>query len=311
MPTPQTPVQITKGLSLWLDEKRGSRQWQDIEADRIVVNGEFSVSLVIARCIETPTGLLRWNLHFDTSLAPDITIVARMDRANRAPFDFYLFPRIDMLSEKLRLGEDNALGLDAYRFDGLDLTVREGELFALLGTNGAGKTTALETIQGLRQPDGGAVTVLGLDIAADRAAAMSRCGVMLQETGYADELTVRETVGLLGALSGRDDDPDRLLDLAGLVGRRDVRVGQLSGGERQRVAVHRQQRVAFGGRVDRAQPGSGERSRRPRGRAGRADQRSRAGWMGVRADDRLDQGGRRLYRRGRKRRVAADPRQRR
>ena len=56
---------------------------------------------------------------------------------------------------------------------------------------------------------------------------------------------------------------------------------------------------------------SGERSRRSRSRAGRADQRSRAGWMGVRADDRLDQGGRRLYRRGRKRRVAADPRQRR
>lgn len=124
---------------------------------------------------------------------------------------------------------------DFVAVDGLDLTVREGELFALLGTNGAGKTTALETIQGLRQPDGGAVTVLGLDIAADRAAAMSRCGVMLQETGYADELTVRETVGLLGALSGRDDDPDRLLDLAGLVGRRDVRVGQLSGGERRRL----------------------------------------------------------------------------
>ena len=44
-----------------------------------------------------------------------------MDSANRAPFDYYLFPRIDMLSEKLRLGEDNALGLDAYRFDGLEL----------------------------------------------------------------------------------------------------------------------------------------------------------------------------------------------
>nr|WP_317892377.1 recombinase family protein [uncultured Sphingomonas sp.] len=99
----------------------GSDAWQDLEADRIVVNGEFSVSLVIARCIETPTGLLRWNLHFDTSLAPDITIVARMDRTNRAPFDFYLFPRIDMLSEKLRLGEENALALDAYRFDDLEL----------------------------------------------------------------------------------------------------------------------------------------------------------------------------------------------
>ena len=99
----------------------GSDAWQDIKTDRVIVNGEFSLSVVVARCVETPTGLLRWNLRFDTSLAPDITIVVRMDSANRAPLDYYLFPRIDMLSEKLRLGEDNALGLDAYRFDGLDL----------------------------------------------------------------------------------------------------------------------------------------------------------------------------------------------
>jgi hypothetical protein len=99
----------------------GSDAWQDLQTDRVIVNGEFSLSVVVARCVETPTGLLRWNLRFDTSLSPDITIVVRMDSANRAPFDYYLFPRIDMLSEKLRLGEENALALDAYRFDGLDL----------------------------------------------------------------------------------------------------------------------------------------------------------------------------------------------
>lgn len=99
----------------------GSDAWQDLQTDRVIVNGEFSLSVVVARCVETPTGLLRWNLRFDTSLLPDITIVVRMDSANRAPFDYYLFPRIDMLSEKLRLGEENALSLDAYRFDGLEL----------------------------------------------------------------------------------------------------------------------------------------------------------------------------------------------
>lgn len=99
----------------------GSAAWQDLQTDRVIVNGEFSLSVVVARCVETPTGLLRWNLRFDTSLAPDITIIVRMDSANRAPFDYYLFPRIDMLSEKLRLGEENALDLDAYRFDGLEL----------------------------------------------------------------------------------------------------------------------------------------------------------------------------------------------
>ena len=99
----------------------GSDAWQDLQTDRVIVNGEFSLSVVVARCVETATGLLRWHLRFDTSLAPDITIVVRMDSANRAPFDYYLFPRIDMLSEKLRLGEENTLGLDAYRFDGLEL----------------------------------------------------------------------------------------------------------------------------------------------------------------------------------------------
>jgi len=98
----------------------GSDAWQDLQTDRVTVNGEFSLSVVVARCFETATGLLRWRPRFDTSLAPDITIVVRMDRANRAPLDYYLFPRIDMLSEKLRLMEDNALGLDAYRFDDLD-----------------------------------------------------------------------------------------------------------------------------------------------------------------------------------------------
>ncbi len=99
----------------------GSDAWQDLQTDRVNVNGEFNLSVVVARCFETPTGLLRWKLRFETSLAPDITIVVRMDRANRVPLDYYLFPRIDMLSEKLRLMEDNALGLDAYRFDDLDL----------------------------------------------------------------------------------------------------------------------------------------------------------------------------------------------
>ncbi len=99
----------------------GSDAWQDLQTDRVIVNGEFSLSVVVARCIKTPTGLLHWKLRFDTSLAPDITVVVRMDSANRAPIDYYLFPRIDILSEKLRLAEDNSFGLDAYRFDGLDL----------------------------------------------------------------------------------------------------------------------------------------------------------------------------------------------
>jgi len=99
----------------------GSDAWQDLETDQIIVNSDFSLSVVVARCFQTSMGLLRWKVRFDTSLMPDITVVARMDSLNRAPLDFYLFPRIDRISEKLRLSEDNSFGLDAYRFDDLDL----------------------------------------------------------------------------------------------------------------------------------------------------------------------------------------------
>lgn len=102
-------------------EAGGSLALPEDETDRVIVNDEFSISVVIARCFETPTGLLRWKLRFDSSLAPDITVVVRMDRTNRAPFDYYLFPRLETLADKLRLGEDNTLALDAYRFDDLDL----------------------------------------------------------------------------------------------------------------------------------------------------------------------------------------------
>ncbi|WP_037507754.1 recombinase family protein [Sphingobium indicum] len=87
---------------------------------QVHVNGEISVSVIIVRCMSTPTGLLRWKLRFDTSLAPDITVVVRMNQTNRLPLDYYLFPRLDIVSERLKLAEENGLSLDAYRFDDLD-----------------------------------------------------------------------------------------------------------------------------------------------------------------------------------------------
>ena len=51
---------------------------------------------------------------------PDITLVVRMDASNRQPFDYYLFPSLDVAAERVRLAEDNDLLLDAYRFDALD-----------------------------------------------------------------------------------------------------------------------------------------------------------------------------------------------
>lgn len=99
----------------------GGTVHRDEATDLLEVNGEFSVSVVIARCRETPAGALRWRLRFDSGLDPDITVAVRMDLRNRRPLDFYLFPKIDVASTQIRLAEENGLSLDAYCFETLDL----------------------------------------------------------------------------------------------------------------------------------------------------------------------------------------------
>lgn len=113
---PEMVEDIVAGLS-----QVGATVRRAEQTDLIEVNDEFSLSVVIARCKETPTGALRWRLRFDTGLDPDITIAVRMDIRNRRPLDFYLFPRIDVASAQIRLAEENGLSLDAYRFETLDV----------------------------------------------------------------------------------------------------------------------------------------------------------------------------------------------
>ncbi|GAB2733105.1 ABC transporter ATP-binding protein [Streptomyces bullii] len=124
-------------------------------------------------------------------------------------------------------------GFEAVR--GIGFAVRRGEIFALLGTNGAGKTSTVELLEGLAPPAGGRVRVLGHDPYADRAAVRPRTGVMLQEGGFPSELTVAETTRMwAGCVSGARP-PQEALRLVGLVEKADVRVKQLSGGERRRL----------------------------------------------------------------------------
>ncbi|MFE5240155.1 MULTISPECIES: ABC transporter ATP-binding protein [unclassified Streptomyces] len=124
-------------------------------------------------------------------------------------------------------------GFDAVR--GIDFTVARGELFALLGTNGAGKTSTLEILEGQATPTGGSVRVLGHDPFRERASVRHRIGVMLQEGGFPTELTVLETVRMWAGCTTGARPADEALALTSLTGRRDVRVKQLSGGERRRL----------------------------------------------------------------------------
>jgi len=116
----------------------------------------------------------------------------------------------------------------------LSFQVERRELYALLGTNGAGKTSTLETVEGHRTPTSGAVRVFGKN-PRDRAAVRPRMGIMLQESGFSPDLTVRETVGLVGRLTERSDDVGRVLGVVDLTRKATTKVGQLSGGEKRRL----------------------------------------------------------------------------
>lgn len=93
---------------------------RDPTTDLLTVNGEFTASLVIARCKPTPAGTHRWRIRFDASLQPDITVVVRMDPENQRAFDYYVFPAIDFSAKALPTLEDNGFTLDAYRADSLN-----------------------------------------------------------------------------------------------------------------------------------------------------------------------------------------------
>ncbi len=98
----------------------GGEVIRDDKTDILRINSEFSVSLVISRCLQTDAGAYRWNIRMDAGLMPDITVAARMDGANRRALDYYLLPTIDMTETNLRIAEDNGIFLDAYRFDSLE-----------------------------------------------------------------------------------------------------------------------------------------------------------------------------------------------
>ncbi|WP_448641448.1 ABC transporter ATP-binding protein [Geodermatophilus sp. URMC 63] len=118
---------------------------------------------------------------------------------------------------------------------GVSFEVRPGEVFALLGVNGAGKTSALEVVEGLAAASGGTVRVLGSDPRRERSAVRPHLGVVLQASGLPGDLTVAETVRTWAGTLTAPRPAGEALAQVGLTGRADVRVRSLSGGERRRL----------------------------------------------------------------------------
>ncbi|MGI5399395.1 ATP-binding cassette domain-containing protein [Streptomyces sp. CA-135486] len=129
-------------------------------------------------------------------------------------------------------GAAKAFG-DVHAVDGIDLAIRRGETVALLGRNGAGKSTAISLMLGLNEPDAGRVEILG--VAPEQAVVAGRVGAMLQDGRPIPRVTVRELVTFVARAYPRPLPVAEALALAGLSELADRRADRLSGGQIQRV----------------------------------------------------------------------------
>lgn len=126
--------------------------------------------------------------------------------------------------------------------DGLDLEIRRGELYALLGVNGAGKTTAIRLLTGLTRPTSGDALVGGYSITKEREQVKRRIGVAPQETAIAPNLTVKENLELICGIYGfsKAKTASKIEELTGQFSLDSVlmrRAGKLSGGWQRRVSI--------------------------------------------------------------------------
>jgi ABC-2 type transport system ATP-binding protein len=137
---------------------------------------------------------------------------------------------VDLQDVVVRYGETTAV-------DGVSLRMCRGRVLALLGHNGAGKTSLLQVCEGFRSPDGGQARVLGLDPIADHDALMPRLGIMLQSGGVYPWATTGEILRLFASYASNPIDPEDLLDLLGLRKVERTRFRRLSGGEQQRLSL--------------------------------------------------------------------------
>ena len=119
----------------------------------------------------------------------------------------------------------------------VSLSVEEGESFGIIGPNGAGKTTTVECIAGLRDADGGTITVAGLDPRRDRDGVREILGMQLQESALPDKLKVGEALDLYAAFYEHPADPKELVASLGLAGKLNTRYAKLSGGQKQRLSI--------------------------------------------------------------------------
>ncbi|MFO7991470.1 MAG: ABC transporter ATP-binding protein [Thermoplasmata archaeon] len=134
-------------------------------------------------------------------------------------------------------GLDKSYG-DITALDGLDLSVRKGEIYGFLGPNGAGKTTTIKAIMGLIKPDRGDITVNGMDVRKEGIEIRKSLGYLPETLSFYDRLTIEENLRFFSKIKGAssDDVVDMLTDF-GLADRVNSKVGTLSKGMVQRLGL--------------------------------------------------------------------------
>jgi ABC-2 type transport system ATP-binding protein len=149
----------------------------------------------------------------------------------------------DAMTEPILVAQDlyKSYG-DVRAVDGVSLQVAAGEVFGLLGPNGAGKTTTISMLTGLVEPDGGKITVDGLDLKTDANQVKSKLGLVPQELALYPTLSARQNLTFFGriyGLKGKDlsQRVDEVLETIGLTERANDAVKGYSGGMKRRVNI--------------------------------------------------------------------------
>ncbi|TYL38107.1 ABC transporter ATP-binding protein [Natronococcus pandeyae] len=126
---------------------------------------------------------------------------------------------------------------DVVAVDGIDLTIREGEIFGFLGPNGAGKSTTIDILLDFIRPTDGTATVLGHDAQTAGQTVRSRTGVLPDGYHVYDRLTGRQHVEFAIEMKGVDEDATALLERVRIADAADRKAGGYSKGMRQRLVL--------------------------------------------------------------------------
>jgi ABC-2 type transport system ATP-binding protein len=119
--------------------------------------------------------------------------------------------------------------------EAVSFTIAAGEVYGLLGHNGAGKSTTVEILEGHRHRTAGEVRVLGMDPAHAGREFRDRIGIVLQSSAVERELTVRESLNVYGSCYSAPRPVAEVIEMVGLTEKADARIGSLSGGQRRRL----------------------------------------------------------------------------